>query len=86
MTCLLPVSCSFFAWLILQTLKWKPSVPSKYLLAFTELCSVISQKTELFNDYFVAEYASNKQEACGDRMHSNSYVYDFHGNGIQAVV
>jgi hypothetical protein len=46
--CLLPASCWFLDWLILQPWGWRGRVPLNRQLSFNRLHRVISQKTEVF--------------------------------------
>jgi hypothetical protein len=45
---LLPASCRFLAWIILQSWRWRQHFPPKRLLIFNRLHDIISQERELF--------------------------------------
>jgi hypothetical protein len=48
--CLLPASCLFLSWLILQPWSWRLHVTPKRRFIFNGLCGVVSQKIAFFTE------------------------------------
>jgi hypothetical protein len=82
-TCLLPASCWFLAWFILQPWRWSWHVPPNSWLTFNRLQSVISQKTLHNHHYenlksYMCDYkllkSSTPWRVCQGKVGNNAHV------------